>query len=179
MKILTIVPSIYPDKLSKMLDSYYATVNCANLVINSEAITVTEVFNKMFNKYPDFDFYHMTNDDCVYQTKDWDLKLCHKGKISYGDDLFQRQNLCTFPMIDGDIVRAVGWLQMPTLERYYGDSVWKFIGQQCNNLNYVPEVVIKHEWNGADLKIYEEDTMRFAEWLPLAFKDISKIKEIL
>jgi len=81
---------------------------------------ITEIFNKAFQDNPDFDYYHMSNDDCVYKTHDWDLKLARKGKITYGNDLFQSENLCTFPMIDGDIVRALGWLQMPTLERYDG-----------------------------------------------------------
>lgn len=179
MKILTIVPSIRPDLLEKMLISYYSTVHTASIVINTRKGSITSIINEMFNKYSDYDYYHLGNDDTVYQTKDWDLKLANKGKISYGDDLFQGENLCTFPMIDGDIARAVGWLQMPTLERYYGDSVWKFIGKQLGILNYVPDVVIKHEWNGADLKIYEEDTMRFAEWLPYSHKDVEKVKAVI
>lgn len=181
MKILTICPSIYPDKLSRMLDSYYATVSCANLIINSDKNrTVTQVFNDMFKKYPDFDFYHMTNDDVVYKTKNWDIQLAQKGKISYGNDYLQGENLCTFPMIDGDIVRSIGWLQMPTLNRFCGDVTWKFIGEQLGILNYVPLVEIDHKWEGcADLAVNEADMEAFANWIPYSFKDIEKIKKVL
>lgn len=179
MKILTICPSIYPDKLEKMLISYYTTVNTPNIIINTEKGSITNILNKTFEKNPDFDFYHISNDDVIYHTKDWDVKLAHKGKVSYGDDLFQRENLCTFPMIDGNIVRSLGWIQQPTLERYYGDTTWNHMGRQCGIMNYVPEVIIQHNWEGADMAIYNLDTQRFGEWLPWAFKDISRIKEKL
>lgn len=179
MKILTIVPSIYPNKLKNMLYSYYSTVHTPNIIINSEIKSITTIYNEIFKEYNDFDFYHLTNDDVEYKTKNWDLKLANKGKISYGDDLLQRSNLCTFPMIDGNIARSVGWLQMPTLNRYCGDVVWNFIGKQMGILNYVPEVIIKHHWEGADDNINKSDSEEFARWLPWSFKDVEKIRRVL
>lgn len=176
MKILTICPSIRPKLLNKMLISYYNTVSQPYIIISTEIKPITKILNEVFQENPNFDFYHLTNDDVEYKTKDWDIKLANKGKISYGDDLFQRENLSTFPMIDGDFVRALGWLQMPNLERYYGDSIWHFIGSRCGIMNYVPEVVIQHTWDGADMDIYRLDTQKFGEWLPWAFKDIEKVK---
>lgn len=179
MKLLTICPSIRPNLLEKMLISYYNTVSEPSIIINTEVKSITEIINEAFQKNPDYDFYHICNDDVIYKTPRWDVKLCNKGKISYGNDIFQSENLCTFPCIDGNIVRATGWLQMPTLERYYGDSCWHFMGRQLDIMNYVPDVVIEHQWKGADVKMYEEDTSKFAEWLPYSFKDINKIKDLL
>ncbi len=178
LKTLTIVPSIYPEKLDKMLDSYHRTV-CDSCVVITSKPGVTKAINEIFEKYPHFDYYFLANDDMEFLTKDWDITLVNKGKISYGDDGFQGANLPTFPMIDGDIARAVGWLQLPTLNRYAGDVVWKFIGEQLNILNYVPEVKLKHHWEGADPVINKEDMAEFAKWLPYSHKDIERIKGVL
>lgn len=181
MKILAICPSIYPDKLSKMMESFNNTKSeFTDIVVYTEIGSVTEIFNKAFNEHKYYDFYFMCNDDIIFRTDKWDLKLANKGKISYGNDLFQRDNLCSFPMIDGDIVRALGWLQMPKLERYTGDVIWKFMGVQLGILNYVEEVVIEHTWSGcSDPEMNTRDTQNFANWLPFSFRDINKIRSVL
>jgi hypothetical protein len=177
MKILTVVPSIYPEKLTRMLESYYDTVKQPCIVINTEPGSITAILNDVFRQHPNFDFYHITNDDVEYKTMNWDEKLAVRGKISYGDDGLQGSNLCTFPVIDGDIVRAAGWLQMPTLNRYCGDVVWKFVGQNLDILNYVPEVKLTHHWHGQpDIVINNEDMAAFAQWLPWSFRDIARIR---
>lgn len=165
-----------------MLDSFYATASKDVDIITDLRmdLTVTEIINHAFKNNPKYDFYHITNDDVEYQTKDWDLKLAVKGKITYGDDLLQGYGLCTFPMIDGDIVRALGWLQLPSLNRYSGDIIWKFLGQACNCLEYHPEVVIKHQWEGCEYpEINKDDMKAFAEWLPWSYRDVVKIKRVL
>ncbi len=163
-----------------MLNSFDVTRSIhTQLCLISERGSITKLLNKMFEKYPDFDFYHIANDDCIYHTPLWDTTLAKKGKITYGDDLLQRENLCTFPMIDGDIVRAVGWIQMPTLERYCGDVVWKFMANRLNILEYHPEVIIQHLWDGADAKVNNKDMEAFAEWLGVCEKDISKVKDAI
>ncbi len=182
MRILTICPSIYPKKLDKMLASFHNTINCSSLLINdNKNKTVTEVFNDSFQKYPDFDYFFMANDDIEFKTKDWDIILANaiiKPGISYGNDMLQGKNLCTFPMISGDIVRKLGWLQLPSLNRYAGDVVWKFIAHQARCLHYVPEVIIEHHWEGADQEINEHDMAAFAQWLPWSFKDVKKVIEV-
>ena len=84
-------------------------------------------------------------------------------------------------MIDGDIVRSLGWLQLPTLSKYCGDTVWNFIGKQCGILNYCPDVIIEHHWNESqvDSDIHKRDMQEFANWLPWSFKDIKKVKDVL
>lgn len=180
-RILTICPSIYPERLSHMYDSYASTTSDNNkIIIINEKGSITKILNKTFENYPDYEFYHITNDDVKYKTKDWDIKLANKGKISHGSDSITNGFNCQFPMIDGNIVRALGWLQMPTLERYCGDVVWRFIGQQLNILNHVKDVNIEHHWNGcSDLESNTKDMERFADWLPNSYKDIEKIRRVL
>lgn len=182
MRILVICPSIYPEKLQVMMDSFIITRSKnTDIIVNDDCDkTITEIFNYEFNKNPEYDFYFMANDDLTFNTPLWDLKLANKGKISYGNDLIQGQNLPTFPMIDGDIVRALGWLQMPTIRRYCGDTVWGFIGKSLNILDYHGDVIMKHTWakcSHPDDHTY--DMARFAEWLPWSMKDIAKVKVAL
>lgn len=181
MKILAVLPTIYPEKMDKMCESMNLTKSkYTDFTFCSEG-TVTEAINIMFNANPDYDFYMILNDDIEFMTPLWDIKLTqNKGNISYGDDLLQGKNLCTFPMLDGDIARAVGWLQLPTLNKFCGDVVWRTIGQSLNILEYHPEVIIKHHWEGCsnDL-IHKEDVSAFARWLQVSHKDINKIREAL
>lgn len=181
MKILTICPSIYPSKLKKMLDSFTITRSkSTTLIVNSDKYkTITEIFNKEFESNPDYDFYFMANDDIIFNTPLWDLKLAKKGKITHGTDAVDIGINGQFLMIDGDIVRSVGWLQLPTLNKYAGDVVWRFIGENLGILEHIPEVIIKHNWEGADEKINKEDMLEFSKWLPWSFKDISNIRKAL
>ncbi len=180
VRILTICPSIHADKLTKMLDSFYLTTSkYNNIVINSDKGSITAIINDMFAKYPDYDYYHITNDDVIYKTPLWDMKLANKGKISHGKDAIDIGVDGQFLMIDGEIARAAGWLQLPILQRYCGDVVWRYIGKQLNILEYVPEVSIIHNWEGADAEINRKDGRAFAQWLPWSFKDIEKIRKVL
>jgi len=146
MKILTICPSLNrPNMLKEMVDSFDATITTDNtLIVVDDPITPTECFNKVLLDNSNYDFYHLTNDDVIYKTKGWDDLLSRKGKICYGNDTIQGDALCTFPMIDGDIVRCLGWLQLPTLKKYCGDVVWMELGRRLNCLKYVPDVEIEH-----------------------------------
>jgi hypothetical protein len=180
MRILTICPSIYPENLEKMLDTFHLrSSNMNDIIINTDRKSITKIINDTFEKYNDYDFYHITNDDVLYQTTLWDVKLAKKGKITYGTDCIEGALNGQFLMIDGDIARAVGWLQMPTLNRYCGDVCWRFIGQQLGILEHMEDVTITHNWNGADEKVNKEDIVEFSRWLPFAFKDIEKIRKVL
>lgn len=182
MKILTICPSIYPEKLEKMMDGFEITRSKDTELVVVETIgSITKIYNDTFNKYPDYDFYHLTNDDTIYHTPLWDKILANKGKISYGNDMFQGKYMPTFPMIDGDIVRALGWLVLPTLgdKGLYGDNVWQIIGNSLKILNYVPEVIIEHKWNKEGKMLDKLSMEIFAQWLMNSNKDINKIKEVL
>ncbi len=191
MKILSICPSIHPEKFIKMEESFYKTSTEHNELFEVKFGTVTEAINFSFKKYPDFDFYHVTNDDVIYQTPGWDERLIqvlddYGSGISYGNDLFQGQNLPTFPMISREIVEAVGWLQMPTLKKYYGDSVWKNIGEELKCLYYVPEVIIEHKHFYAgksdelpNKELEAQDMQAFAQWLVNSYKDKEKIRRVL
>lgn len=103
----------------------------------------TEIINRAFNENKEYSFYSVTNDDIVYLTKGWDEALCQKLKISsgqddtmvekYGDSYIGNVKPGEFPItsvIDGDIVREIGWLQYPKLRHSCGDNIWFWIGRR-------------------------------------------------
>ena len=133
-----------------------------------------------------------------YHTPGWDdvfIKILNDsgGGIAYGNDTIQKENMPTTSVISGDIVRALGWLQMPTLTHLYGDEVWKHIGNELKILHYVPEVIIEHNhwFKNKELiddiylktnstEMYNIDRIAFTEWKVKQSKtDIETIKGVL
>lgn len=181
-KILCICPSKYPEKMERMLDSFLVTRSkYTKIVVNYEEGCITDIFNKVFQNNPNEDFYFMANDDIIFETPLWDICLAKKGKITYGMDGIQNKNLPTFPMIDGNIVRALGWLQLPGLKKYCGDVVWKFIGESLKILEYREDVSIRHDWDESSWneQINKEDMATFADWLQKSQRDLTKIRRVL
>lgn len=162
-------------------------------LIESQDLDNTKRFNNAFKMFSYYDFYCMANDDFLFKTKDWDLILCRKWKISYGNDLLGGQALPTCPVIDGDIVREIGWLQMPSLTYMYGDTAWRTIGTRLNILKYFPNVIIEHcHWMNHKSQIdevykvtnsartYEQDEKAFRQWKEKELdNDVKKIKDLL
>jgi len=107
----------------------------------------TEIINRAFEEFNNYDYYSITNDDIVYITPGWD-ELATPLKITswiednatkkYGADFIGNINPSTFPyvsIIDGDIARAVGWMQYPPLVHSAGDNIWYWIGRRTDILN--------------------------------------------
>lgn len=181
MRILIVLPTVYPEKMKLMLHSMELTKSIHSDFVSWSYGTVTHAINHIFKSNPNYDFYMIINDDIEFKTLLWDSKLAKKGKITWGNDLFQGDNLCTFPMIDGDIARALGWLQCPRINRYYGDMVWKEIGKQLGILEYIPEVVIEHKWEGVSHPgDNKDDRLAYVKWLAYeSYYDINRVREVL
>ena len=217
MRLLTICPTRNRIQLFReMYDSFKTTSSSAMIVALDEddpqfeeykdfltenhqpffecmPDTVTNHFNMCYRCLPNYDFYHLTNDDVLYSTKDWDVKamnlLTEKGGgIAYGNDMLQGQNLPTFPIISKAVVDAVGWIQEPGLERLCGDCVWNEIGRMAKCLHYMPDLLIEHRhWlnnkRGNDMpdytEVYLRDRMKFANWLANnSVEDIRKVRKV-
>ena len=185
---------IYLDSDDSRLKEYQDVIPPDNIIIQ-ERMTTTQIINKAFKDNSDFEFYHITNDDFVYHSPGWDEKFISTSEeygdgIFYGNDTMRDGNLCTAPVISGNIVRSVGWLQMPTLTHLYGDDVWMEIGKQLNILYYHKEVIIEHRhWNNKKAVMddgyrrvnssvmFEKDGLAFNNWKEyLLNEDIERIK---
>jgi hypothetical protein len=183
------------DEDDELLYAYMDIFNKNNLAYTINSFeNNTQYINAVFTSLPEYKFYSVTNDDFVYMTLSWDAMLMNRMCISYGDDMYQGKNLPTTSVIDGDIIRALGWLQMPTLKYLYGDSVWKVLGLKLNILFYNPMVIIKHNHFLLDkslskdkiymktnsVSMYEADDAAFRSWIREAyFYDHNKIKSLI
>lgn len=188
----------YDDPYMKQYEDIFEEFGKGFTVVGSHydtKSTTTSIINRAFYLRPDFDYYHITNDDFVYRTEGWDTKLAaileEKGPgVAYGNDLLQMERMATAPFISGKVARALGWLQMPKLEHLGGDCAWMEIGRALEVLHYAPDVVIEHmhyQARKASIdKIYEKtnsgrmyakDQMSYKEWRSSGFlEDIERIR---
>jgi hypothetical protein len=180
------------------VEDYLKLANRYNLGIYIEDTnSITKIFNSIWemsnNKYI---AYHMTNDDVLYQSPEWDkfvvyffTKLYKKGGIMYGDDQFHGMQLCTLPIISANICDALGWLQYDALGSLFGDAVWMHIGMNAECLHYISNFKTEHrhwinEKRENDNLNYREHLKRdefiFNFWKQnLADEAIVKVKELI
>lgn len=198
-----------PKKLARMYESFLKTTNEKTvmiLCIDAEDQTEysnyycpisiephktnTQIINDIFNKYPNFKYYSVTNDDFVYHTPDWDTMLMSEG-VNFGEDSTKREFPVT-SVIDGDLVRAIGWLQCPRVDYLFGDTVWDVLAEQAKCKYYFPDVLIEHRhflfgtseldetYKRTNAKAqFDKDRQGFADWLRLDFQnDLKKVQKL-
>jgi len=177
------------------LDNYKQTEHS---YVIQERMSTQEIINKAFKDNPDYDYYHVTNDDVVYKTNGWDERLVDilykkNGGVSYGNDLLSSGSNPAHPCIDGRLVRALGWIILPTLTHLYGDTVLKQIAISINKLFYLQDVIIEHEtWMNlkADMdktyertnnsEMYRKDGEAWKHWLyNNSYDDTQKARKAL
>ena len=162
----------------------------------STTMTITQMFNSAAN-LEGYSFYHQTNDDFIYKTIGWDAKFINKlsefGEgIVYGNDLVQGKNLPTAQFISAGIIRALGWIQLPSLTHLGNDCVWKEIGSRIKRLFYMEDVIIEHQhWmknkslidtvyqRTNSQQMYDKDQRVYRQWFHQQMdKDVERIKSL-
>lgn len=181
----------YDDPLIDEYDKIPRNFRIHTLVQNRK--NITQIYNQRWRiSQHNYEYFSQTNDDFVYRTKDWDLKLMNYG-INFGNDLFQGNNYPSTSVIHSDIIKAVGWLQLPDLTHLCGDLVWNIIGINCGCLNYCEDVIIEHITpynqkcdpddifkNTNSVEMYRRDQTAYIKWLMTsAVDDVKKVKEML
>jgi hypothetical protein len=106
--------------------------------------------NLLVNKYQDkYETITFMGDDHLVRTEGWDEKLYEPIRnrgygISYGNDLFQGENLPTMVMMSTNISKTLGFFAPPKLIHLFMDNFWKLFGQVLGCLDYREDVVIEH-----------------------------------
>lgn len=150
----------------------------------------TEIINLAFKQNKNYDFYSVTNDDMEYLTKDWDIHLSNKGKISSGWEInagkvsgrFKRKiHKACFPytsIIDGDLARRVGWLQHPDIIHSCGDSAWYWLAIKLKIFNPIEHVKYRHASHYFNDGDYDETAKRtsFYNYIETDYKTIFRWK---
>lgn len=174
------------DEDDPELEKYKEMIGTMAAYVVLKRTTITALFNRIFWKYSDkVRFFSPSNDDFIYITNHWDKKLMKAVEqefsgwgLAYGNDLLQGQNLPSTSVISTKLVKALGWLQLPTLTHLYGDQVWNHIGQGLERISFQHKVLIEHRHfiGGKEKKddvaertnsqeMYQKDGKAFNTWL--------------
>lgn len=106
--------------------------------------------NLLSTKYANmYETVYFMGDDHLPITKGWDERLyCpikEKGYgVSYGNDLYQGQNLPTAVMMSTNIIKSLGFMSPPEQIHMFLDNFWKAVGQNLKSIYYFDDVVIEH-----------------------------------
>lgn len=95
-----------------------------------------------------------TGDDAHFLTPDWDAKLLepieHSPGFTYPDMDLREVTVPGIVVISSPIVRALGWMFLPTIRHYYADNVWEHLGKATDSLTFVPEAVFHDAYGPHD-----------------------------
>lgn len=136
-------------------------------------------------------------DDHRPRTPNWDLRLIKAiediggSGIAYGNDLVHGPNLPTAWVVSADIVRAVGWMMLPTCQHLCVDNAVLELGNAVGRIVYRPDVIIEHlhplvgkaKWDQSYQESnapgrYDADGTAFAVWKASGLQaDAQKIRE--
>jgi len=86
-------------------------------------------------------------DDHRLRSKGWDravIQLMNGAGFAYGNDLLQGERLPTHIWVRSSIVKALGWMGLPTCKHLFIDNVWKDLGWYSQSLAYMPEIIVEH-----------------------------------
>jgi hypothetical protein len=111
-----------------------------------ERLPLSEIYAEAFRMLPNEAWYGFIADDVVPVTPEWDKILVD---IADRDGMAvpaggHEENGAPHFVLGGDLVRSIGWLSLPGLDRLYIDTVWQDIAESRGVLNRVPEVVLEH-----------------------------------
>jgi hypothetical protein len=121
-----------------------------------------EIQNRWYGHNPDLAWYGMLGDDAVPATDEWDRLLVEaagRDGVAYCADGVNDERQASQSVIGGDLVREMGWLILPGLERIYGDNVWTDIARERGTLRYLPHVRLEH-WHFSNGKAPYDETYR-------------------
>ena len=103
------------------------------------------IYNRAFNANPTRQWYGVLADDVLPETMRWDSRLVKAALpdgMAFGDDGINGQRHATHFVLAGELVRRVGWLALPGLQRLYIDTVWNDIARDVRR--YLPDVLLTH-----------------------------------
>jgi hypothetical protein len=161
-----------------------------------EPLMLNEKLNAVSYKYCNsYKFIAFIGDDHLLQTYAWDKiltnPLSEKIGISYGNDLYKKDELPTCAVLSSNIIKHLGYMAPPELKHSYIDKFWLDLGTEISNINYFENVIWEHIH--PDNKKTEVDKTYLRGWSTqhqdkenyMLYKqnrfeeDLKKIKEIL
>jgi hypothetical protein len=122
---------------------------------------LSAIYNAAYERNRDAPFFGFIADDVVPITNGWDIKLID---VAGSDGMAvpaggETTGGCPHFVIGGDLVRSMGWLALPGLDRLFIDTVWGEISDKRDVLRRVPDVTLEHR-HFSNGKAMMDDTYR-------------------
>ena len=107
---------------------------------------LSDIYNNAYARHPNEPWHGFIADDVVPITNGWDVKLIDTAgsdgmSVPAGGET---TGGCPHFVLGGDLVRSVGWLSLPGLDRIYIDTVWGDIAAKQGVFRSVPDVILEH-----------------------------------
>ena len=149
------------------------------IIINQGNAGLCGAMNRVFNQYPNENFYGLITDDEFVCSDGWDKTLAEAASdwnISHGNNGWQSdRRIHGFMTIGGNLAREVGYLMPQGLWHWYSDDVWETIANAADLRKYCRDVKIENRhWmlgNAKKDKTYElsesrniQDNEIFLRW---------------
>lgn len=109
-------------------------------------LPLSYIYNEAYRRAPDRPWYGFIADDVVPETPKWDARLIEAagpGGMAVPAGGHDPGGTPHF-VLGGDLVRSVGWLALPGLDRLHIDEVWADIAAERDRLRRIPDVVLRH-----------------------------------
>ena len=109
-------------------------------------VPLSHIYNTVLQWLPDNPYWGFIADDVVPETLGWDFRLINTAGSdgmavpAGGHDPEGTPHF----VLGGDLVRSMGWLALPGLDRLYIDTVWLDIAKSRGVLRRLPDVVLRH-----------------------------------
>lgn len=123
---------------------------------------LSDIYAEAFHRFPDAPYYGFIADDVVPRTPEWDRRLIEvAGNDGMAVPSGGHEDYAGAPhfVLGGDMVRSIGWLALPGLNRLWIDTVWNDIAEAKGVLRRVPEVILEH-WHFSNGKAMMDSTYR-------------------
>jgi hypothetical protein len=118
-----------------------------NWIINTgPRLPLSEIYAEAYRKYPDLPWYGFIADDVVPKTNGWDTALIEaagENGMAVPGGGHDPEGAPHF-VLGGDLVREIGWLSLPGLDRLYIDTVWQLICERRGVMVRRNDVVLEH-----------------------------------
>jgi hypothetical protein len=105
------------------------------------------LYNDFFADHGGEAWYGFICDDVVPETPGWDWSLIERaGNDGMAVPSGGHEDYVGSPhfVLGGDLVRSIGWLALPGLDRIFIDTVWEKIAEKRGVLRFTSDVVLTH-----------------------------------
>ncbi len=173
------------DEDDPMAGGYYADHPLWTIQIG-ERKRFSDIYLEALQLFPDSKWYGFIADDVVPETPHWDIKLIEAaGSDGMAVPAGGHEDYTGAPhfVLGGDLVREVGWLALPKLDRLFIDTVWWDVAKALNVLRFVPNVVLSHHHFSNKKALYDktykktrkaEDRAHYDAWRKTGYNQLRR-----